>query len=132
MRLFATVQQVPVVQVQAFEKDRKEYHVRVRCYSRVGQEAGCDVPDLVPSYFDNLVRLGLLELPGDFGMGAPMLAAPNTYEPLESDASNSIAQFKEKLEARGGRLEFQRGLIRLTALGQQFCQACVVEKGSAA
>lgn len=63
MRLFANEQEMPVVQLRTFEKDCKNFYVLVRCYSSVGHDSDCDVPELVPSYFDNLCRLGLIGAP---------------------------------------------------------------------
>lgn len=131
MRLFATGHAFPIVQVRAYEKvAADEYRVVMRCFSSVGREAGCTFPDLTPSYLDNLDRLGLIEVPGASGLGAPNLADLNLYESLE--AADELAQLKAQQEAQGGRVEFMRGFVRPTDLGRQFCRACVIEKGSAA
>ena len=101
MRLFVTGYAFPVVEVRSYEKkEATSYSVAMRSFSFVGREAGCDFPDLTPSYLDNLARLGLVELPGAYGLGTPTLAAPNTYEPLE--AADELVKLKTQVEAEGG------------------------------
>lgn len=130
MRLFAVRERFPTIDVRAFLKDEKGYWVPMRRYSWVGKEAGCAFPDLTPNYLDNLVRLGLIESPGPHGLGAPTLAAPNTYEPLEQ--ADDIMQLKAEVEAHGGHVEFGRSFVQVTDLGAQFCRACVIEKSAPA
>jgi hypothetical protein len=63
MCLFSIRHSSPVVEVRALEKEAETYQTVERHFSLVGREAGCDFPDHTPTYLDNLVRLGLLELP---------------------------------------------------------------------
>lgn len=129
MRLFALRETFPLIDVHVFTKGEDSYEIPIRAFSFVGREAGCEFPDLTPSYLDNLTRLGLIESPGAYGLG-PSLAAPNTYEPLEQ--AEEIAALKSQVEQAGGRIEFDRTFVGTTHLGRQFCRACVMEKSSAA
>jgi hypothetical protein len=130
MRLFSVQQSYPVVEVQAHGIEAETYQTVERRFSLVGREAGCDFPDHTPTYLDNLVRLGLLELPRAYGIRGPMLATPGVYESLESEAAQALSELKNHFEDQGGRLAFERSFITLTDLGLQFCRACVIEKGS--
>lgn len=87
-------------------------------FSHLGILAGCEYPDLTPSYLDNLCRLGLAEIPTFYqftGLGI--------YEPLENDPKvvgiiediNKNPENKSKLERRG---------LKITTLGWQFINAC--------
>jgi hypothetical protein len=134
MRLFSMGESaLPIVQIRAYEKDEAEsYGIIHRCFSLIGREAGCALPNLTPVYLDNLVRLGLLEMHITTGSDGPVLARSEVYEPLEDEACRMLSEPRSLLEEHGGRLEFVRGFVHLTDLGSQFCRACVVEKGSPA
>jgi len=127
MSLFAVEEMLPVIDVRRFLKDEEDYSFVARAFSFIGREAGCTFVTLTPNYLDNLSRLGLLESPGALGLGAPTISGPNTYEPLE-ESFNSL---KAAVESAGGRIQFGRSFVRITDLGRQFCQACVIEKASA-
>lgn len=47
-------------------------------FSTLGEEAGCQFPDAVPKYIDNLSRLGLTEVPAFFEY-----TSPGVYQHLE-------------------------------------------------
>jgi hypothetical protein len=129
MRLFAAGRAFPVIDVHKYADPAKgEYTTPLTAFSRVGLEAGCSHNALTPSYLDNLARLGLIESPGGSGPAAPVLSAPDTYEPLEE----TFNDYKESVEAAGGRIAFNRRMVQLTNLGLQFCKACVIEKGAPA
>jgi hypothetical protein len=127
MRLFATREAFPVVDVHAKNKKTRAFDIRVRNFSLIGQEAGCEHPQMIPSYLDNLSRLGLLELPGMAGFGKPILTQTQAYEALEN--AQDLAEIRTAIEQDEGlTLEFSRGSVVITAFGRQFCQACVVDK----
>lgn len=128
MRLFATSSRFPVIDVRAGNTGESTYQTIVRNFSFIGREAGCDHPVLTQSYLDNMVRFGLLRFPSQEGMGAPLMAAPNTYEPLEN--ASELADVKAKIDADENlAVEFGRSYVEVTTFGKQFCQACVIEKG---
>jgi hypothetical protein len=130
MRLFAVRAMFPMIDVRLHRKDQEGYEYLRRSFSSIGNQAGCSVPDLTPNYLDNLSRLGLIESPGAHTSLSPSIATPNTYEPLEQ--ADEIKLIKQEAEALGARVECGRTFVRVTDLGKQFCQACVVEKSAAA
>lgn len=130
MRLFATSNLFPLIDVRLYAKEAQGYQIIYRSFSNIGKEAGCSSPDLTPNYLDNLTRLGLVESPGAHGPLSPTMTAPNTYEPLET--ADQWEQLKKQMGANGARLEFGRTYVTLTDLGKQFCRACVIEKSAAA
>jgi hypothetical protein len=58
------------------------------------------------------------------------MTAPNAYEPLEQ--AEEIRRLKTEAEALEAQLAYARTFVHVTDLGKQFCQACVVEKSTAA
>lgn len=130
LRLFAIRDSWPIIEVRVAHKDSNGYQILFRSFSFIGREAACGLPQLTATYLDNLARLGLVESPGAGGIGRQHLVAADLYEPLEQ--CGDIASLRTEVEAAGGRLEFERGFVRITDLGRLFCRACVIEKGSAA
>jgi hypothetical protein len=132
MRLFSTEQTIPVIEVRAYEKGASESYVMVyRCFSLIGRMEGCELETLTPVYLDNLRRLGLLEQANTIGPEGPRLTPSEIYKPLELEADQSLSGIKSWLSEQDRSLSFLRGFMQLTDLGEQFCRACVIEKGSA-
>ena len=90
-------------------------------HSNIGIEAGCEHNDLVPSYIDNLCRLDLLIVPSD-----QYLSEPNAYDILT--ATGEYKAFKAQHESEHTTIVESKKYIALTKLGDQFRQACVIEK----
>ena len=89
--------------------------------SLIGINAGCEHPYLIPSYLDNLQRLGLIRL---FTDGTHYTAA-GAYENVESFAEfeNERARHDVPGVSKG---EFRRSGLAITSLGTDFIQACVI------
>lgn len=77
--------------------------------------------ELLPSYLDNLCRLGLLEIPSD-----TFLVKEGIYDPLENDEVWNSA--KEEFAKSEKSLVFDRGFVRLTAFGKHFIAGVVEDK----
>ena len=89
-------------------------------FSLLGYEAGCEFPQLMPTYIDNLCRLGLADIPTFFEY-----TAQGVYDVLERRPE--IVSLKQSLEANDKwNVTIQRRGLRITELGKQFCQVCVV------
>ena len=89
-------------------------------FSLLGWEAGCDCPQLTPVYIDNLCRLGLTEVPENY-----KLTKPGIYDPLEKHPE--IEMLKAKLEeTENWKAVITKKSLRLTPLGDKFCQVCVI------
>lgn len=125
MRYFFEHGTQPIIDLKSVEKPAGSYQVRASNFSMIGTNAGCQHPALVPSYLDNLCRLGLLLSP-DKGLGAPHIAHVEAYQPLE--ASREILDAMAQIKAEGSEPQIVRCLIEITAMGTQFCEACIVER----
>lgn len=118
MRLFASDSTHPLIDVNGKRK-MGGYIVVVRSFSFVGKMGGCTYQDLTSNYLDNLIRLGLLEIPPGVSLFDKKL-----YEPLEKE----LEPLRNKLSKNELELEFAHKKIQLTDLGKQFCNACVLDK----
>lgn len=94
-------------------------------FSTLGESSGCAFPELTASYLDNLERLGLVQfVTGSWWSGDEGEA---TYAELENHAT--VRALLAEIQRTAGRASnINRGLIRITALGQQFITACVVDR----
>ena len=94
------------------------YSIVLRNYSHIGEMAGCEHMSLVPAYLDNLVRLGLAEIPN-----GSHYTSEDLYSPLEnSEFIQSVKRGVEKHEIY--RVVFDRKYLAVTTLGQQFACIC--------
>jgi hypothetical protein len=123
MQCFTTQNQYPLIDVRAKTKEGNQgYSIAFANYSHLHKKAALQRPDLVPSYLDNLCRLGILEIPS-----MKNIIAPNTYEPLENDTE--LDQLKMQIETLMQRtVAFERKVVKLTVYGRQFVQNVVIEK----
>ena len=98
--------------------------IYLRNFSLIGKEADCEIDGLVPSYLDNLCRLGLAEIDADVA-----LSQTGAYRALEN--ARELVPIREEIEAvKGQRLAIKRKILTVTALGARFCFACVESKRS--
>ena len=120
MRLFASEGGSPLIDVSNLNQPRG-FRIFIRNFF-IGQNAGCAHPELTPNYLDNLIRLGLLEIPPN-----RYILAEGIYEALTD--SKELDTVKKKVEAaKDMTLGFDKKKIELTDLGKQFCLACVIDK----
>ncbi len=112
----------PLIDVHITAKDGVGFTIFRSNYSHFHKNTKLIRPDLVPSYLDNLCRLGIMEI-----HATTWINTPNTYEPLETDKEFEI--IKQAIEVIMQRkLSFQRKIVRLTSFGNLFVQNVVREK----
>lgn len=112
----------PIMDVKLkMKKGTKGEHNLLYNYSAIGKEAGCEHIDLVPSYIDNLCRLGLLIMPS-----GRHLVGPNAYDVLTN--TEEYKSFKAQYESDITTTREIKKYIELTELGSQFRKACILEK----
>jgi Abortive infection alpha len=135
VRIISTFQHdgpYPLVTVGARRRFGERLSTELRHFSLLGTQAGCEHPERVAMYVDNLCRLGLAEL-------RPVRIADDTrmFRPLEAHAEVQAAI--ARIEARIPELEgaqpngddgnrvvadVQRTALYVTAFGRQFYEAC--------
>lgn len=96
----------------------------IRNFSTVGELAKCEEPLEVNKYFDNLIRLGLLEMPGRGGS----FTNKKLYLPLEEHSYILSFKDEEKIKMLGyKKYQILRGLVWMTDFGKEFCNICITE-----
>ncbi|WP_053180869.1 DUF4393 domain-containing protein [Pseudomonas kilonensis] len=115
---FMRRQAFPIVSVRADNKEAGQggYDVAVNV-SLFGEKAGLAFPELVPSYLDNLARLGLIDI------RAISYSDKTHYDELEN--SGKLASHKAEVELSGHIFHLLRGGVAVTNFGKQFGQVCV-------
>ena len=108
---------IPFLRVNAYFKEN-EFTTVTRCFSDIGYRANCAIPGNTQEYFDNLVRLGLLEINLD-----TYLIGDNLYKSLEEH--KVLMDISQNIITQGSLPKFQKGIINLTNFGILFCKACV-------
>jgi len=116
---------MPVIDIRQGDKSKPQDGVFTAFtnFSLLGEMAGCEHLDLVPAYIDNLIRLGLMEIPDRLSY-----SKPGIYDQLEN--SELVKAYKEAIENKGPDMEIDllRKFLVITALGKQFAKVCVVPK----
>lgn len=121
LQAFKNRNQYPLIDIIGILSDNQGEVIQYSHFSHFNQIINLKKPDLIPTYLDNISRLGLTDMPYDMYM-----TAENTYEPLENDVS--LFMIKKTIENQGQTLKFNRGIIRLTNYGKLFIKHVVTEK----
>lgn len=112
---------VPIITLRA-GNDRGEGTDVVKDFSNVGEIARCEKPLYIKMYFDNLIRLGLVDT-----HPLSSLVKKELYEPLKSHPYIlSVSQDIERHKGEYSKPQFEEGFLTLSAFGQEFCEKCVV------
>jgi hypothetical protein len=113
MRLLATRGAQPAVDVRAGKALGIGSEMVAPGLNMIGAEAGCRYLDRVPSYLNNLYRLGLI------WFSREPLPDPLDYQVLEAQP--------DVIEAKrgGSRAKTIRRSISLTPFGEDFCRVCL-------
>ena len=112
---------IPVLELRLFRPDIPDggFKTVVRYFTPLTKKASCVHGDLAESYIDNLIRLGILEIPEGL-----VIAQKDAYKELEE--AGYIKSYKERLiSIENARLEIERKMINITSFGQQLIDACV-------
>ena len=113
---------VPIISLRASNSSNSEIDV-VKNFSNIGELACCEKPLFIGAYFNNLIRLGLLAQ--DVGRH---FTNDKFYKPLEEhpnivSAKNNIEE--DKVWGEFNKAVVNKGIIRLTDYGNQFCEICL-------
>lgn len=121
LRYLSTHKIIPTITLR-FD-DEKGYGTDiVKHFSNVGELAKCEEPFDFKVYFDNMIRLGLLE-------SSPQLASmtdKSLYEPLKNHPKLHSEDIDIMRRAMGkNKATFIEGYMKLTHYGHKFCDICV-------
>lgn len=120
LRYFSTHTVIPTVTLR-YENGRGEGIDVVKNFSNVGELTQCENPFEVNKYFNNLIRLGLLE-----SSQASFLTDGKLYEPLINHGYIQAKTDKSVLQvSKFKEVNFKKGYICLTDFGKSFCGVCL-------
>lgn len=112
---------IPVVTLR-YESDNGGGIDVVRNFSNIGEVVFCENPLDVNKYFDNLIRLGLLENGGVIGS----LVNKKLYEPLKKHTFiQQLISAASKQKSEYNKVNIKEGYIFLTDYGKAFCEVCI-------
>ena len=113
LRLLATAGDQPAVDVRSIQLIGLGSQPVADGLNMIGLEAGARYPDRVPSYLNNLYRLGMV------WFSKEPIDDPVRYQVLEAQPA-----VLDAIKGASRAKTVQRS-IRLTSFGQDFCQACL-------
>ena len=118
---FAVHKVFPTVTLRYEDEKGKGIDV-VKNFSNVGELAHCESPFEINKYFDNLIRLGLLESSQAFSS----LVDKKLYEPLKNHQYIQ-SKMDESILSKNAykRVNLKEGYISLTDYGKSFCIICL-------
>lgn len=118
VRLLAGDPEHPVVDIVAAPTLGLHGRVVKENLNMLGDRAGCSVPENAPAYVANLARLGLVTVSDDELPDHP------DYELIEvSPQYHRVAE--DLRHQKGTRVRSHRKTLRLSPLGEQFCEVCI-------
>ena len=114
-------QQLPIATVTAIPGgDPSRTIVLLRNFSLIGWDAGCKHLQLVPSYLDNICRLGLAEV-----LHSPLAGYDWAYVTIEQRPEVWQSGVNASRQWGVGH-QVHRHRISVTDFGEEFCATCVV------
>ena len=91
-------------------------------FSKLGEMAQCEFPQLTPTYIDNLCRLGLAKIPA-----MQHYTVKGIYDDLES--APEVEQQKLQIEQNPElKCVLNQKILKITELGKQFARICILRK----
>ena len=94
----------------------------IKNFSDIGEKSGCEIPQDIAKYFDNLVRLGLI-ISAD---GLSSLTDKAQYDPLKNHRWIKPHATTEKANSRSfTKYNFNESFVGITAYGKSFCSICL-------
>ncbi|MFZ0595583.1 MAG: DUF4393 domain-containing protein [Flavobacterium sp.] len=121
LQVFLSKRQYPLVDIKGTLSENIGSLTHYSNFSHFPNIIKLKFPELIPTYLDNLTRLGLTEIPYD-----AYITAANTYESLEND--KSLDKIKLTIRNLNQEVTFDRKIIRTTSLGKNFIDNVVKEK----
>lgn len=123
LQAFSTNNQYPLLDIRAkVIEGGTGYTVMYANFSQLFKIVKVERPDLIPSYLDNLCRLGIADIPA-----LTKIPTPKIYEPLENDTE--LDELKKHIEnVMNRKVELHQKMVKLTSFGTQFVQNVVNEK----
>lgn len=111
---------IPTITLRRVNEEQAGFDV-VKNFSNVGELAKCEYPFEIGKYFDNLIRLGLLE-----SATLASLTNKTLYEPLKKHQYiESQIKTIEHQAPPYNKTKFEESYISITDFGNSFCEICL-------
>jgi len=120
LKIYVDKTSIPAIHIKG-SAESGAYNLHWRYFNHIDKLVDLVYPDLISSYLDNLIRLGLVEVPAFVS-----LSSVADYEALETDPGIETAL--AEIVDSGREVLFERVVIRLTVFGAHFVKNVVVEK----
>ena len=120
LQAFIKKSQFPLIDINGKNLDDTGSITFYNNFSHLSHKCVLKFPELVPTYLNNISRLGLTEIRTGY------IVVPNTYEPLEND--EELNEIKANVEKSGRTLSMVRKYITITEYGKHFIRNVVSEK----
>lgn len=121
LKIFLTRKSIPTVTFR-YEKDDGSGINIIRNFSNVGETVGCEHPYDTNKYFDNLIRLGLLES----ASALSSLTDKSLYEPLKKHSFFLPYMNPGEIQRNGfSKTNFIESFVSITDYGRSFCAICL-------
>ncbi|EKF9850475.1 DUF4393 domain-containing protein [Vibrio cholerae] len=118
---FASSGSAPIVDIKNNRKDKTGGRYEYRYFTNIGEKLKLENLGLNSSYWSNLIRLGIVDIPDNF-----QLIEEGIYDDIISHtAVKSIVSNINKQEGRVA--EIIKTAVLVTDLGRQFIDVCVVD-----
>ncbi|MEI7143191.1 DUF4393 domain-containing protein [Pectobacterium brasiliense] len=117
--IFLPSRPIPLVDVHIVKKDVLGYTPYYSNYSLIHEDVNLEHPELLPSYINNLCRLGLSKVPDD----GSKYTDKKIYVPIEN--SPFIKDLIDQPAVNGRSFSINHKVFMITELGHQFYRACV-------
>ena len=116
LQAFATDNYFPAIHIRG--RNAKNGFTLYKRFHTIIPNLALQNPQLLSAYFDNLIRLGIIESPPGERLRNDVL-----YVPIETDAT--LIPLLEEIYDKDEKIEFERAMIRLTSFGGQFVRHVV-------
>lgn len=122
LRYFRQYDEIPMIDIRVHPKNRpvhESFEVAHSNVTTLGEDAGCEIIRLVPTYIDNLMRLELCRTGGH----ETSIAVPGAYDRLEHNPD--VQDFIKSVAEDQKTAVVHRQLLQVTHFGGQFIRACI-------
>jgi hypothetical protein len=115
---------IPLIEVRAYSGNNPDddYSTPLRQFSSIGYAAGCENPENIERYIDNLCRLEILRIPE----GLKSAKSGGIYEMLEQH--HIVQTIIEQAQESSKHMTFCHKVAEFTAFGKAFFDLCIVDK----
>lgn len=114
-------QYVPTITVR-YENEDGSGQDALRNFSNIGELTHCERPIQINTYFDNLIRLGLIENAGLISS----LTNKELYEPIKKHPVVTLFLHEGTIKKTPfKKSSIKEGFMRMTNFGRKFCDICL-------